>query len=55
VLTKKVSEQIRKGDILAYIHANDENKLNIAKERFLKAYTYSENQPEKSRMIKHIL
>lgn len=55
VLTKKVSDKVSKGDVLAYIHANDANKLQTAKERFLKAYTYSEKQPQKSKMIKHII
>ncbi len=55
VLTKKVSERVEKGDVLAYIHANDQSKLEAAKERFLKAYTFSNEQPEKSVIIKHIL
>ena len=55
VLTKKVSDYVEKGDIIAYIHANDAKKLQSAKERFLQAYTFSEATPEKSIMIKHIL
>lgn len=55
VLTKKVGDFVSEGDIIAYIHANDDKKLSAAKERFLKAYTYSESQPKKSVMIKHIL
>ncbi len=55
ILTKKVGDKVEQGDILAYIHANDAEKLKMAKKRFLKAYTYSTTQPEKSVMIKHIL
>ncbi len=55
VLTKKVSDKVEKGETIAYIHANDAEKLKAAKERFLKAYTFSETTPEKSVMIKHIL
>ena len=33
VLKKKVSDEVKKGEVLAYIHANDENKLNNAKEK----------------------
>ncbi len=55
VLTKKVGDKVAKGEIIAYIHANDEEKLVSAKERFLKAYTYSNTQPKKSTIIKHIL
>lgn len=55
VLTKKVSDKVEKGETIAYIHANDAKKLQVAKERFLQAYTFSETAPEKSVMIKHIL
>ena len=55
VLTKKVSDYVEKGETIAYIHANDAEKLKAAKERFLQAYTFSEAAPEKSVMIKHIL
>lgn len=55
VLTKKVSDKVEKGETIAYIHANDAEKLKAAKERFLQAYTFSEAAPEKSVMIKHIL
>lgn len=55
VLTKKVGDKVEKGEILAYIHANDRKKLDAAKGRFLKAYSYTNIQPEKSVMIKHIL
>ncbi|MBR4085208.1 MAG: pyrimidine-nucleoside phosphorylase [Lachnospiraceae bacterium] len=55
VLTKKVGDKVEKGDVIAYIHANDDIKLVNAKERFLKAYTFSEKQPKKSKIIKHIL
>lgn len=55
VLTKKVSDHVEKGETIAYIHANDAEKLKAAKERFLQAYTFSEAVPEKSVMIKHIL
>lgn len=55
VLTKKVGDKVEKGETIAYIHANDKNKLETAKERFLKAYSYSETKPKKSKIIKHIL
>lgn len=55
VLTKKVGDEVKKGEPIAYIHANDKDKLAAAKERFLKAYSYSETRPEKSKIIKHIL
>ena len=55
VLTKKVGDKVEKGETIAYIHANDTSKLESAKERFLKAYTFSENEPPKSQMIKCII
>lgn len=38
LLEKKVGSYVKKGDVLAYLHANDEGKLKTAKERLLKAY-----------------
>lgn len=55
VLTKKVGDKVEKGDTIAYIHANDRQKLEMAKERFLKAYTFSAEKPTESKMIKHII
>jgi len=55
VLTKKVGDKVEKGDTIAYIHANDRQKLETAKERFLKAYTFSAEKPTESKMIKHII
>lgn len=55
VLTKKVGDKVEKGENIAYIHANDASKLENAKERFLKAYTFSEKEPLKSKMIKCII
>lgn len=55
VLNKKVGDSVKKGDILAYIHANHPEKLTVAKKRLLKAYTYTEQIPPKMVMIKHIL
>ena len=43
ILHKKVGDQVSAGDALATIHANDRNKLNAAKERFLKAYHISDS------------
>jgi pyrimidine-nucleoside phosphorylase len=55
VLTKKVGDKVEKGDVIAYIHANDPEKLENAKERFLNAYTFSEEKPAESKMIKYII
>ncbi|MBQ1993196.1 MAG: pyrimidine-nucleoside phosphorylase [Lachnospiraceae bacterium] len=55
VLKKKVGDKVNKGDSLATIYANDREKLNIAKERFLKAYTISDKKVEKARLIKGVI
>lgn len=55
VLTKKVGDKVEKGETIAYIHANDSAKLENAKERFLKAYTFSTEKPAESGMIKCII
>lgn len=55
VLEKKVGDAVKKGDILAFLHANDEGKAQIAKERFLRAYHISEEKPEATPLIKRII
>jgi len=55
ILANKVGDYIKEGDVLAYIHANDNDKLSTAKERFLKAYSFSDDFVENRNMIKHII
>lgn len=55
VLCKKVGDYVKSGEVLARIHANDKEKLKIAKERFLKAYSYSNEPIEKQPFIKGIV
>lgn len=55
VLEKKVGDIVEKGEPLAYLHANDREKLAQAKERFLKAYTISEAAPEERPFIKGVI
>lgn len=55
VLHKKVGDAVKKGDSLATIYANDAEKLEIAKERFLNAYTIDQNPVEKKPLIKGIV
>ncbi|MBP5331788.1 MAG: thymidine phosphorylase, partial [Lachnospiraceae bacterium] len=46
IIEKKIGDQVKKGEPLAYIHANDRTKLEAAKERLIGAYTIGE-KPEK--------
>ncbi len=55
VLHKKVGDYVKKGESLATIHANDLNKLVQAKERFLKAYSFSDKPVKRSKFIKGII
>lgn len=55
ILHKKTGDFVQVGDVLATIYANDEEKLTLAKERFLKAYHFSDTVPEKQVMIQGII
>ena len=51
ILNKKVSDKVETGEVLAYIHANDEEKGKIAVEKLKEVYKISENQVEKQKHI----
>ena len=51
ILEKKVGASVKKGDILAYLYANDQQKLNIAKERLLKAYKFSQEERKEGPIV----
>lgn len=55
VLHKKVGDYVKEGESLAAIYANDKNKLEAAKERFLKAYHMDDKQPERLPLIKGVI
>ena len=55
VLHKKVGDAVRAGEALATIYANDRNKLNAAKERFLRAYHFADSPVEAGALIKGIV
>ena len=46
IIEKKIGDEVKKGEPLAYIHANDKEKLEAAKERLISAYTIG-LKPEK--------
>ena len=47
ILRKKVSDKVAKGEEIAYIYANDTEKLGIAKQKLLKNIKISEEKVEK--------
>ncbi len=55
VLHKKVGDFVKKGESLATIHANSYEKLELAKTRFLKAYTINAEDVLKKPLIKGIV
>ena len=55
VLNKKRGDKVVKGDVLATIHTNDEEKLAQAKKRLLDAYTIVEEIIEKEALIKSVI
>jgi pyrimidine-nucleoside phosphorylase len=55
VLHKKVGDEVKAGESLATIYGNDQNKIQDAKVRFLKAYHFSEDPVEKRKFIKGII
>lgn len=55
VLHKKVGDAVKKGEPLAAIYANDQTKLDAAKQRFLKACTIDKTHVEKKPLIKGIV
>ena len=51
VLNKKIADEVKKGDILAYIYANDENKGKEVVEIVRNTYKISEDEVEKEKII----
>ena len=52
---RDVSFELKKGEVLGYLHANDEKRLEAAKEKFRSAYFITDYQPEAEPLIKGIL
>jgi len=55
VLQKKCSEAVQVQEVLAFIHANDKDKLELAKKRLLDAYVISNEPVEKQPVIKNVI
>lgn len=51
ILRKKVSDKVVKGEEIAYIYADDTEKLEIAKQRLLKNIKISEEKVEKPKIV----
>ena len=55
VLNKKVADEVKSGDILAYIHANDEEKAKRAVEQLKDTYKISEELIQKQKHIIEVI
>lgn len=55
ILNKKISNEVKKGDILAYVHANDETKGKQAIEDILSAYEIASEKQEEPKYIIDII
>lgn len=55
VLNKKYGDFVTKGDVLATLHANNQESLIEAKKRLLNSYTLTNEPVEKLELIKHII
>ena len=55
ILHKKVGDFVKKGETLAVLHGNDREKMTQARQRFLQAYSFSQNIVEKSPLIKGVI
>lgn len=55
VLQKKNTDVVKKGDILAYVHANDKEKAALAAEKVKNAYELSKSKVKPCAMVKRII
>lgn len=51
ILHKKTGDKVKKGDVLAELHTNNEGKLKDAEKLFLSALSFSDKEPEKNSLI----
>ena len=55
VLTAKVGDYIKQGEPLAYMHFNDRERAEAARERFYQAYTLGGEKPQAPALIHQVL
>lgn len=55
VLNKKINDYVSKGDVLAYIYADDEEKIKTAAKRINDAYSYGNEMLKEHKLIYEII
>ena len=51
ILKKKTGDKIKKGDVLAVLYGNKEEKIQLAEEHFLRALKVEDGKPEKEKLV----
>ena len=51
VLKKKTGDKINKGDVLAVLYGNEEEKMQPAEEQFLRALKVDTEKPEEAKLV----
>ncbi len=54
-LLKKTGDFVNKGDVLAILHTNLEDSIDVAKEKYLEALEISDLKPEKEKLVYDIV
>ena len=55
ILSKKVGDRVEAGDTVATLYANDKDKLEMARDRLMASYEFSQNPVNNAELIKHII
>jgi len=55
IIEKKIGDEVKEGEPIAFIHANDREKLKEATQRLLNAYSFSDIRPEPPVLIREII
>lgn len=55
ILNKKRGDKVKAGDVIGTIHANNTDKLKVAKERLLQAYSFSDEPLKPEPIIKTVI
>ena len=55
VVNKKVADKVKTGQVLAFIYANDEKNVDKAYKEIVNAYTISEREISRPKMILNVI
>jgi pyrimidine-nucleoside phosphorylase len=55
IINKKISDKVEQGEVLAYVHASEKEKADVAAEKVADAYKIVEEKVEKPKQILEVL